>query len=78
MIGGFHRFNSAKESCSYLGLIPIICQSGNSVRRKSKISKIGNARLRNLLFMCSFNTCKYNKACKAIYVRIIAKVKNWH
>ena len=25
--------------------------------------------------MCSFNACKYNKACKAIYDRIVAKGK---
>ena len=73
---GFHRFNSSKELCSYAGLTPIIRQSGSSVRGKSRISKIGNAKLRNLLFMCSFNACKYNKACKAIYDRIVAKGKS--
>ena len=26
--------------------------------------------------MCSFNACKYNKACKAIYDRIVAKGKS--
>ena len=76
MTDGFHRFNSAKELCSYSGLRPTIRQSGSSVRGKSRISKIGNARLRNLLFMCSFNACKYNKACKAIYDRIVAKGKS--
>ncbi|MFT6960253.1 MAG: transposase [Polaribacter sp.] len=25
--------------------------------------------------MCSFNACKYNKACKAIYDSIVAKGK---
>ena len=25
--------------------------------------------------MCSFNACKYNKACRAIYERIVAKGK---
>lgn len=25
--------------------------------------------------MCSFNVCKYSKNCKAIYERIVAKVK---
>jgi len=73
---GFNRFNSSKELCSYAGLTPIIRQSGSSVRGKSRISKIGNPRLRNLLFMCSFNACKYNKACKALYDRIVAKGKS--
>ena len=76
MTDGFNRFNSAKELCSYSGLTPVIRQSGSSVRGKSRISKIGNSRLRNLLFMCSFNACKYNKGCKALYDRIVAKGKS--
>ena len=73
---GFERFTSASELCSYSGLTPIIRQSGSSVRGKSRISKIGNKKLRNLLFMCSFNACKYNKACREIYDRIVAKGKS--
>ena len=73
---GFERFTSGSELCSYSGLTPIIRQSGSSVRARARISKIGNGKLRNLLFMCSFNACKYNKACKAIYDRIVAKGKS--
>ena len=43
---------------------------------RPRISEIGKQKLRNLLFMCSFNACKYNKACKAIYDRIVAKGKS--
>lgn len=73
---GFERFNTASELCSYSGLTPIIRQSGTSVNGRPRISKIGNKKLRSLLFLCSFNACKYNKACKAIYERIIAKGKS--
>jgi transposase len=73
---GFQRFESAKELCSYAGLTPIIRQSGSSVNGRPRISKMGNAKLRNLLFMCSFNACKYNRACKALYDRIVAKGKS--
>ena len=37
---------------------------------------MGNPKLRNLLFMCSFNACKYNHGCKALYDRIVAKGKS--
>jgi transposase len=37
---------------------------------------MGNQKLRNLLFMCSFTACKHNKAYKAIYDRIVAKGKS--
>ncbi|SCN47880.1 Mobile element protein [methanotrophic endosymbiont of Bathymodiolus azoricus (Menez Gwen)] len=73
---GFDRFKSGSELCSYAGLTPVIRQSGSSVKGRPRISKIGNQKLRNLLFMCSFNACKYNKACKAIYDRIVAKGKS--
>ncbi len=69
---GFERFTSASELCSYSGLTPIIRQSGTSVRGRPRISKMGNKKLRNLLFMCSSTACKNNKACKALYDRIIA------
>ncbi|MGK0447925.1 MAG: transposase [Polaribacter sp.] len=72
----FERFNSASELCSYVGLTPVIRQSGSSVKRRPRISKIGNQKLRNLLFMCSFNACKYNKACRYLYKRIVAKGKS--
>jgi len=73
---GFERFSSGSELCSYAGLTPVIRNSGTSVNGRSRISKIGNQKLRNLLFMCSFNACKYNQACKAIYDRIVAKGKS--
>ena len=73
---GFDRFNSAAQLCSYAGLTPVTRQSGSSVKGRPRISKIGNQKLRNLLFMCSFNACKYNKACRDIYERIVAKGKS--
>ena len=73
---GFNRFASASELCSYSGLTPLIRQSGSSVNARARISKMGNKKLRNLLFMCSFNACKYNKACRELYERIVAKGKS--
>lgn len=76
LTNGFKRFTSASELCSYSGLTPLIRQSGSSVRGRARISKMGNRKLRNLLFMCSFNACKHNKACRDLYERIIAKGKS--
>jgi hypothetical protein len=36
------------------GLTPVIRQSGSSVKGRPQISKIGNQKLRNLLFIYSF------------------------
>ena len=76
LTGGFERFNSAGQLCSYAGLTAVIRQSGSSVKGRARISKIGNEKLRSLLFMCSFNACKVNKACRDLYERLVAKGKS--
>lgn len=73
---GFEKFESAKQLICYFGLSPTEKSSGSSVRGSSRISKQGNPKIRNLLFMCSFNACKTNKACRELYQRIVAKGKS--
>lgn len=76
MTEGFEKFERATQLCCYVGVTPTIRESGSSVRGKSRISKVGNKQMRNLLFLCAFNACKYNVACKALYDRIVAKGKS--
>ena len=73
---GFKKFETSSQLCSYVGITPTIRQSGSSVRGRSRISKVGNRKLRNLLFLCAFSACKHNKACKALFDRIVAKGKS--
>lgn len=73
---GFSKFETASQLCSYVGITPTIRESGSSVRGRSRISKVGNKKLRNLLFLCAFSACKHNKACREIYERIVAKGKS--
>ncbi|MEN3325187.1 IS110 family transposase [Mariniflexile soesokkakense] len=73
---GFERFNTASELCSFAGLTPIIRESGSSIRSRPRISKMGNRRLRKILFICSFSASKHNKACRELYNRIVAKGKS--
>lgn len=73
---GFKKFETASQLCSYVGITPTIRESGSSVRGRSRISKVGNKKLRNLLFLCAFSACKHNKACREIYERIVAKGKS--
>lgn len=73
---GFRDFETAGQLCSFAGLTPIVKTSGSSIRGRERISKMGNPKLRNLLFMCSFNACKCNKQCRDLYERIVAKGKS--
>src|SRR5690554_7372656 len=43
LTGGFERFSSAGELCSYAGLTPMIRQSGSSVKGRPRISKMGRS-----------------------------------
>jgi transposase len=47
-IGGIRRFESARQLMGYLGLVPEERSTGETIRRGS-ITKMGNARLRQLL-----------------------------
>lgn len=73
---GFKKFETASQLCSYVGITPTIRESGSSVRGRARISKVGNRKLRNLLFLCAFTACKHNKGCSAIYKRIVNKGKS--
>lgn len=73
--GGFKKFENAKQLSSYLGLSPRIYDSGTSVRGKVRICKMGMSRIRSMLYMCSWSAIKYNKACKELYERLLAKGK---
>ena len=73
---GFRKFETTSQLCSYAGITPIIRQSGSSVRGRSRISKVGNRKLRRLLFLAAFSACRHNKACKALFDRIVTKGKS--
>ncbi|MGC6431628.1 MAG: IS110 family transposase [Jejuia sp.] len=76
LTNGFDKFENSRQLCSYAGITPTIRQSGSSVRGKSRISKVGNRKLRRLMFLASFSAFRHNKACKAIFDRLVAKGKS--
>uniref|UniRef100_UPI002597119A transposase n=1 Tax=uncultured Polaribacter sp. TaxID=174711 RepID=UPI002597119A len=73
---GFRKFENASQLCSYVGITPTIRESGSSVRGRARISKVGNRKLRNLLFLCAFSAYKHNKSCREIFERITSKGKS--
>lgn len=73
---GFKRFERSGQLCSFCGITPVTRLSGSSVKGRARISKMGNAKLRSLLFMCSFTASKSNRACKELYDRLTARGKS--
>jgi transposase len=71
----FTRFEDAKQFTSYLGLSSFITTSGTSVRGSGSISKMGNSRMRQLLYMGALTAKRSNKACMQFADRLKANGK---
>lgn len=69
---GFGRFEDVKALCAYVGVSPTTFRSGSSVNGKGGIAKLGQGRMRQLLYLCSWTAKSCNPACKALYARLKA------
>ena len=75
-INAFEGFETIEQVVAYMGLSPKEHTSGTSVKGKSAICKIGNARLRKALYMPALSAIIYNPIVRALYIRLKAKSKN--
>ena len=69
---GFRRFADVKALCAYIGVSPTTFRSGSSVNGKGGIAKLGQGRMRQLLYLCSWTAKSCNPACRALYLRLQA------
>ncbi len=74
---GFKKFTPehVKPFISYIGMSPRTFESGTSVQGRAHISKVGNGRLRSLLYMCSWTAKRSNQQCAELYERLHEKGK---
>lgn len=75
-LGDLSRFESVRQATAYGGLTPQEHQSGSSVHGKPRMCKIGNARLRQALFMPSLSATRCNPILHAFYERLLAAGKS--
>lgn len=61
---------SSPEAVAYVGLNPRRHQSGTSIDRVTRISKIGNAVLRAALYMPAMSAMRYNPVIVALVTRL--------
>jgi len=73
---GFEGFGTVEQVVAFMGLSPKEHSSGSSVKGKSKLCKIGNARLRKVLYMPALSAIQCNPCVAALYKRLKAKSKN--
>lgn len=75
-LGDLSRFRSARQASAYGGLTPQEHQSGSSVHGKPRMCKIGNARLRQALFLPSLSAIRHNPLIEPFYERLLAAGKS--
>ena len=69
------RLPSAESAAAYAGLAPREFRSGASVRRRTRLSKAGNARLRQALFLPTQTAVRFNPLLKAFFRRLVGAGK---
>lgn len=68
-------FESAEQLAAYLGLVPVVWESGSSVRGRPHMSKAGPAYLRKVLYMPAVVATRCNPHIKALNERLLSKGK---
>ncbi|WP_201987720.1 IS110 family RNA-guided transposase [Hymenobacter rubidus] len=72
---GLRAFAGWRQAVAYAGLCPRHYESGSSVRGKPRLSKLGDGRLRRLLYVGAWSASRANPACAALYERLLARGK---
>jgi transposase len=69
------RLSDARQAVAFVGLSPRAHESGQSVRGKASLCKLGHARLRKLLYMPAMSALRCNPAAKVLAKRLRAAGK---
>ena len=74
--GRFENFENSKQVSCFIGLNPSPRQSGISVNGRGTVSKKGNRYMRKIIYMAALSASVYNKACRELYERLLARGKS--
>jgi transposase len=66
---------SVKQLVAYAGLDPRSYESGTSVDRPVRISKMGNARLRAILYMNALSAVRHDRGARLFFAQLVGRGK---
>lgn len=72
----YNKDRSAKQIISYIRLSPKIFESGSSIKKKQTINKMGNSKVRRILYLSAMSCIRYNEVFKKRYEKLLAKGKS--
>jgi transposase len=75
-VRSFAVFEDARQLAAYAGLTPKNFYSGSSVRKKSILTKTGNANLRKLLYMPAISAKRWNPIIRPFCERLLVSGHN--
>jgi len=68
-------YESARQLAAFAGLAPRLHESGSSVKKRAKLSKVGAPRLRKALYFPAIVAIKHNPYIKELSARLSARGK---
>lgn len=74
-LGDPEQYESARQAAAYAGLTPSHHESGSSVHRKPRLSKVGSSRLRRALYFPAIAALRCNAAIEAFGDRLAERGK---
>jgi len=66
---------TVKQIVGHAGLDPREYESGTSVQKPSRISKVGNARLRAILYMNAITAIRHDRGARLFFAQLVARGK---
>ncbi len=74
-LGDHERFESTRQAAAYAGLTPSHHESGSSVHRKRRLSKVGSSRLRKALYFPAIAALPFKASVEALGDRLTERGK---
>lgn len=74
-LSGAANFSRSRELEVFCGIVPRVYESGSSVRSRSKMSKVGNSRIRKALYMPAMCALRINPILREFALRLKAAGK---
>jgi transposase len=66
---------TVKQLVAHAGLDPRVYESGTSVEKPTRISKVGNARLRAILYMNALSAVRHDRGARLFFAQLVARGK---
>ncbi len=66
---------TVKQLVAHAGLDPRAFESGTSVKKPARISKVGNARLRAILYMNAISAIRHDRGARLFFAQMVARGK---